>query len=295
MPFIGRVFYMRIGQGAAALALLALTFLTAYVTYQHWVFMRRLPPATWRPLPLTAPLSEDVLWGDPVRWVEITAAVGPPAPGGPALYRNATESPGALVLHFAADPGNPGRRAYRGLLQTYGTRRAKYRYPDALAQTLRAHGITPGRPFAVLSVNQSPWPLWAPQVKEASAVAGGLCIMLFLFFAHVRRVMRLRLPVDRPPSAAAADKDSPSGGPGHSATTNPPSFWLRRLAVTASVLALTWLLYRSVCHRPVIPAESLWLGGLSAVLSLAGSFKQWRGHRRRLISLEHEFRQKCAV
>lgn len=301
----GAVLFAMLKQTALVVTLAFLIIVTIYVAVQHYGFLNRLPSVSWRPVALAAPLAEPDLEGDPVRWVEIEATAAPPRAGTASRYRDSVESPGALILQFQADPGPAGRRRYRGILQTYGTRRARYRFPEALDQALTKEGITPGKKLAVLAVNRSPWPLIAPRLTEGLVVLGGICLALFLFVRLLLSLKRLLQSITQRPWAPPAGGITNLAWPNFCARCGQPMATvlkqasveikadlplcpncrrqavvhirkLRTLAVALAAAALSWGLYRSLRFRPVIPAGSFIALGLSGLCGLIGCAYNWR-------------------
>src|SRR5262249_29570698 len=150
--------------------------------------------------------------------------------------------PNVLVLQFPKEQAVVSRRrAYRGVLYTLlDTYFPQDSSAPPLIRELEASGITPHVRFAVLMVDESPWRIWKPWLKEAGAVISGMLIMVLLLVQLIGR-------------------------------TRPLVGSWRVARWGAAGAAMAWAVYFSTMRKtPVLPIGTILAFGLAATLGLIG-------------------------
>lgn len=254
--------------GAILLLVLGLAA-TTFVSYRHLRVLRRLPKIQFAPRQLEAPLSPDELARPGARWVEVktTPTANPSKPG--VNYRNTVESPGTLILQLRDnavvkdDSAARGPQSYRGILYTLDRSRPGAA-PASLISNLDQSGISPSARFAVLQVDQSPWLIWKPIVKETLALASGMLIVILLLIQGGQTVLALlRTPAGS--DVGRLDEQRRATSIGRAA---------RVLVAAIAISAIAWGLYESLRTRPVLPVGTIFGFGISAGLILARSVQR---------------------
>jgi hypothetical protein len=223
-----------------------------------------LPKIQFAPRQLEAPLSFDELARPGARWVEVkvTPTTNPSKPG--VNYRNTVESPGTLILQLKDgvvvkdDAALRTPQNYRGILYTLNRSRPGAA-PASLISNLDQSGISPAARFAVLQVDQSPWLIWKPIVKETVALASGPLIVILLLIQGRQTVLALlRTPAGS--GVGRLDEQRRATSIGRAA---------RMLVAAIAIFAIAWALYESLRTRPILPVGTIFGFGICAGLSLA--------------------------